>query len=229
MYMKLLYPKQSTLIISPQSLHGLHPHQRTQLLEDDELNSRRGCKARPDGHESSPEGQRSFIFYYLDEAVSGIGINLGVSRLVHQSRSDHIERRHGARHEESRSHRRYELRDKRGLGQACVLDHVSLGLVVACHLRSVQHHRPQNVRVDSPVETADTLMLEQILGGSNDGRRSLAFCRHHLGLENIERVAGERPKSTRGTSGGKLLQKCRVLGRRATERDLARLVKPEAE
>ena len=150
-------------------LNGLHSHDGTQLLEDNKLDCGGGGKPRPDGHETTPESQRSLILGNLHHAIQSVVVDLGIRGLVHQAGSNHVEWGHRACHEESSSDGRKELGHNGLLGQACQSNHVSLGLVVAGHLSSIQHHGTRNVGVNTTVESTNSLLSQKLLGGAADG------------------------------------------------------------
>ena len=82
-----------------------------------------------------------------------------------------------------------------------------------------------------PLPSAVIILVcwDEIVSTTQTSLATIAMPFLHAHLENIERVAGDRPERTSGTSGGELLQERRVLRRRAAERDLARLVQAEAK
>ena len=71
------------------------------MLEDDELEAGGGGKTRPDGDETLVEAERTLALEHLHDAVSEAVVELGISRLVHKSGSNNIERRNSAGHEET--------------------------------------------------------------------------------------------------------------------------------
>ena len=69
----------------------------------------------------------------------------------------------------------------------------ALDLVVARHLRAVEHHGPRHVGLEAAVEAADALVLEEGLGALHHGRGARTLSGHHARLEHVEGIARERP------------------------------------
>mmetsp|Transcript_24509 Transcript_24509/g.35993 ORF Transcript_24509/g.35993 Transcript_24509/m.35993 type:complete len:320 (+) Transcript_24509:106-1065(+) len=212
-----------------QRLEGLHSHHSTKLFKDDKLKSCCWGKSGPDRHETTPERKRTFLGRNLDHTVNGIVVDSCIRRLVHQSRTDHVKRTDCTSHEETSGDRREE-----GGHQGLSLpssggDHHTLGLIVHSHFRSVQNHGTSNIRVDTTVETCNTLVLEELSTSLHDRRSLLGFRGHHFCLEHIKWVTGERSEGTSGTSGSKLLDEGCVLRSGASESNLTWLVQTKTK
>ena len=76
---------------------------RLDLLEDDELQTRGGCEASPDGDESLVQSAGASVFYDLHEAIGEAVVDLGIRWLVHELGAHHIEGRHGGGHGHDRA------------------------------------------------------------------------------------------------------------------------------
>ena len=128
-------------------LERLHSHHGTELFENDQLQCGGGCETRPNGEESSPESEGSFLGGNLDHTVDGVVVN-GLFSLVHQSCSDHVKGSNGTGHEESGRNGGEETGGQGLLFESSQLDDVLLGLIVDSHLRTVQDHGTGNVGVN---------------------------------------------------------------------------------
>ena len=83
------------------SSHSSHTHGLSELFIDDQLEASGWSESTPNRKETFIESEWTFVFEDLREAINETVIDLSVSWLVHQSRSNEIERRDSAGHEES--------------------------------------------------------------------------------------------------------------------------------
>ena len=177
-------------------LEGLHAHHSPQLFEDHKLESGGRCESGPDGEESTPESGGTLLSGDLNHTVNSVVVNPGVSRLVHQSCTNHVEGSDCAGHEKTSSDGRHELRKKGLLRQTRQGHDVSFGLIVNTHLGTVEDHGASDVGVNTTVETAHALLGKQLAGRLADRRRFPAGSHHHSCLQHVEGVCKEMREET---------------------------------
>mmetsp|Transcript_111132 Transcript_111132/g.166431 ORF Transcript_111132/g.166431 Transcript_111132/m.166431 type:complete len:239 (+) Transcript_111132:120-836(+) len=216
------------LMVKDIYLHGSHSHKASQLFEDDQLQGRCRGESGPDGHETTPESKGPFLGGNLDHTIDGVVVDLCIGRLVHQSRTDHIEGRNCACHEKSSGDSRAELCLQCRFLPAGRVHNDTLCLIVTSHLGTIQDHGTSDVGVDTTVEPTNALVCHQFLGGTDDGRNFLSRVGHHFCFQNIEGISCQTSKGARSATGGELFVEGRT-GFVGTDDNLDGLVKSKPQ
>ena len=180
--------------VFPQQLHYLYLNTRKpKLLVNDldrhQLQRRLGSEPRTNRDEPSPQTGHAPLLYRLLGAVHEAVVQLGVRRLVHQLRPQHVRGRDGHGHEEPGHERRGEGRPRVLPAPPRLLRHDPLRQVVHAHLRRVQDARAHDVDLHAAVKALEALIPIQIADERAEGGAFGARLRHRFA--DVEGVADE--------------------------------------